>query len=236
MHGPAAKYYDRIYANKDYGQESSTIEAIIMRHRPEAKSLLDVGCGAGGHLQYLSKHYEAEGLDISEEQVEAARKRLPGIRIHTSDMVNFRLHRTYDVVLCLFSSIGYVRTRANLTRAIQSMANHLNQGGVLIVEPWFTEDTWKPKDLYASYVDDPDLKVARISTNRRKGRLCIIEMHYLVGTTEGIAHSKEIHRLGLFSKAEMLEAFQKAGLQCQYEDEGITGRGLYTGSKSHAGI
>jgi SAM-dependent methyltransferase len=231
MHGPAAKYYDRIYANKDYRQESSTVEAAIRRYRPDAKTLLDVGCGAGGHLQYLSKNYKAEGLDISEELVKAARKRVPGVRIHTADMVSFQLDRKYDVVLCLFSSIGYVRTIVNLNKAIRSMATHLNPGGLLIIEPWFTKRTWKPKDVYASYVDDPDLKVARISTNRTKGRLCIIEMHYLIGAAEGITHSREIHRLGLFSKAEMVEAFDKAGLECEYEEDGITGRGLYTGSK-----
>jgi hypothetical protein len=28
-----------------------------------------------------------------------------------------------------------------------------------------------------------------------------------------------------------VEAFDKAGLECEYEEDGITGRGLYTGSK-----
>ena len=190
-----------------------------------------MGCGAGGHLEYLSKSFTAEGLDISEELVEAARKKIPDIRIHRADMVSFQLDRRYDIVLCLFSSIGYVRTIARLNKAIQSMANHLNEGGILIVEPWFTRESWKPRDLYASYVDDPDLKMARICTNRTRGRLCIIEMQYLIGAAEGITHSREIHRLGLFSRAEMMRAFETAGLDCRHEEDGITGRGLYTATR-----
>jgi SAM-dependent methyltransferase len=232
MHGPAAKYYDRIYSFKDYKQESSKIESTIKRLRPEARSLLDVGCGAGGHLQYLTKHFNVEGLDISEDLATEAEKRLPGIIIHKADMINFQLHRKFDVVLCLFSSIGYVRTKANLNKTVRSMADHLNPGGVVIIEPWFTEESWMPKDVHASYVDDSDLKVARISVARKQGRLSVIEMHYLIGTSQGVAHYKEMHKLALFSKNEMMKAFGKAKLHCQCQEEGITGRGLYIGTNS----
>ena len=43
--------------------------------------------------------------------------------------------RAYDVVLCLFSSIGYVKTKSNLNRAVKCMANHLTPGGILLIEP-----------------------------------------------------------------------------------------------------
>ena len=50
-------------------------------------------------------------------------------------MVNLELGRQFDVVLCLFSSIGYVRTRALLKKTLFSFARDLKAGGVAITEP-----------------------------------------------------------------------------------------------------
>ena len=230
MYGPAGKYYDKLYSAKDYHKESRAIIETINSYCSKAHSLLDVACGTGGHLQHLSSQYDAEGIDLSGDLVSIARNRLPDVRIHQGDMISFKLGRSYDVVLCLFSSIGYVKTAANLNRAVNCMANHLNPGGILLIEPWFTKESWQPRPVYATFVDDPDVKVARISTNKRQGKLSIIEMHYLVGTAEGVKYHKELHKMGLFAQHEMIDAYEKAGLQCEYTEEGITGRGLYIGT------
>jgi SAM-dependent methyltransferase len=232
MYGPAGKYYDRLYSGKDYHQESLAIIETIKSYCPAAHSLLDVGCGTGGHLQHLSNQYDAEGMDLSKDLVKIARQRLPDIRIHQASMISFKLDRAYDVVLCLFSSIGYVRTTSNLNRAVKCMANHLTPGGILLIEPWFAEQSWQPKPVYATFVDDPDTKIARISTNKKQGKQSIIEMHYLVGTAAGVKYYKELHRMGLFAQKEMIDAYGKAGLHCEYKEEGITGRGLYIGTSS----
>jgi hypothetical protein len=43
---------------------------------------------------------------------------------HEANMVDFHLGRRYDVVLCLFSSIGYVRTLPDLGRALTCFREH----------------------------------------------------------------------------------------------------------------
>ena len=56
--------------------------------------------------------------------------------LEVADMTSFDLGRRFDVVTCLFSSIGYVGTAERLDQAIATMAAHLEPGGTLIVEPW----------------------------------------------------------------------------------------------------
>jgi len=51
-------------------------------------------------------------------------------------MSDFHLPRRYDAVLCLFSSIGYLRTLDRVEAALACFQEHLAPGGVLIVEPW----------------------------------------------------------------------------------------------------
>lgn len=60
-----------------------------------------------------------------------------------ADMVNFKLDKKFDVITCLFSSIGYVKTYEKLRQTIHNFANHLRKGGVVIIKPWFAKKTHK---------------------------------------------------------------------------------------------
>ena len=92
------------------------LTAVVQQYRRSTGNrLLDVACGTGLHLSYLKQHFQVEGLDLDERLLAIARQRNPGIPLHHADMTAFNLGRTFDVVICLFSDIGYVKTLANLT-------------------------------------------------------------------------------------------------------------------------
>ncbi len=236
MFSQTAQYYDTIYLTmKDYGAEAAKLTVFIHQYsRSTGNRLLDVACGTGLHLSYLKQHFQVEGLDLDEQLLGIARQRNPEVPLHQADMIDFDLGRTFDVVTCLFSSIGYVKTLENLSRAIQCMAQHLNTGGALLIEPWFTPETWRPGTVHARFIDDPDLKIARINTSFADGRLSIMDMHYLIGTPEGTEHYVERHELGLFTSDEMIHVLMDCGLEVTYDEEGLTGRGLYIGQRGCA--
>ncbi len=146
MFSQSHRYYDAIYASKgkDYPAEAEYLHAIIRRNRRSGgNELLDVACGTGGHIGPLSKDYSVTGLDLDPGMVAYARVRHPGVDIVEGDMISFDLGRKFDVVVSLFSSIGYTKTLEMMTQAIGCMAEHLHPGGVLIVEPWLTPDTFR---------------------------------------------------------------------------------------------
>lgn len=231
-----ARYYDKIYAEKDYAAEVERLIAFLggggrgSRHAGR-RTLLDVACGTGCHLEHLRESFDVEGLDICAEALEDARKRNPGVAFHVADMTDFDLGRTFDVVTCLFSSIGYVKTVDGLRAAVRSMAAHLNPDGVLVIEPWFTPEEWHPNTVHAVYIDEPDLKIARVNTSLVDGRMSILDLHYLVGTPEGTEHFVECHELGLFEVNEMISALEGEDLVVDYDREGLTGRGLHLGRR-----
>lgn len=193
---------------------------------------MDVACGTGRHIEYLRDDFDVEGVDISQEFLDIARQRNPGISFHHADMTDFDLGREFDVVVSLFSAIGYVKTLDNLVRAVNCMAQHVTTGGILVIEPWFVPDAWHPGSVHATFVDEPELKIARINTSSVEGRLSIIDFHYLIGTPEGIEHLSERRELGLFETDEMCAAFVEAGLDVTYDAEGLMGRGLFVGRRS----
>src|SRR5690554_4042599 len=122
MFTKSAAFYDALYHFKHYPAASRRLHELVRTIHPEARSLLDVGCGTGKHLETLQDFFEVERLDLNADLLEIARDRCPGVPLHLASMVDFRLDRSFDVVACLFSSIGYVRTVENLRSAIASMA------------------------------------------------------------------------------------------------------------------
>ena len=146
-------------------------------------------------------------------------------------MTNFDLGRQFDILVCLFSSIGYVKTKSNLRRAIGTMARHLLPGGVLLIEPWFTPEQWTQGRIGILQVDKQDLKIIRMSHSGQRGKVSLLEFQYLIGTPKGIQHRAEIHEMGLFTHEEYLEAFRSADLNVLHNKMGLDGRGLYIGRK-----
>src|SRR5207244_775136 len=109
-------------------------------------------------------------------------------------------------------------------------ARHLAPGGVLLVEPWLTPETYHPGMPHARFVDLPDLKLARMNVSRVRGRLSPLDFAYLVATPRGIERFRERHVLALFTDAEYRDAFRRAGLAVDLQEFGD--RGLYVGSRA----
>ncbi|MEA1871291.1 MAG: class I SAM-dependent methyltransferase [Candidatus Bipolaricaulota bacterium] len=230
MFTKTAYYYDKIYSFKDYQAEVESLLPLIREHlQSGGNRLLDVACGTGKHIEYLKEHFGVEGLDISEELLEIARVRNPTTAFHLGDMIDFNLGCRFDVITCLFSSIGYVKTLDNLTRTIGCMVRHLAPGGLLLIEPWFTPDTWHPRTVHAQLIDEPNLKIARVNTSFAKGRLSYFDLHHLIATPEGTEHIVEHHELGLFTTEEIGDILENAGLSVAHDSDGLTGRGLFIG-------
>lgn len=227
-----ASVYDALYAqsDKDYAAEADKLRERIRRYRPsDGTAWLDVACGTGRHLAHLKREFDAVGVDIDDGMLDVARERCPDVPFHRGDMVDFSLDRRFDVVTCLFSAIGYARTVDRLRDAVATMARHLRSGGLLIVEPWILPEDWEDHHVGALFVDEPDLKIARINHSQRRDRISILDFQYLIGTPNGVEHATERHELGLFAHADYVDAFERAELHVEHDPEGLMGRGLYLG-------
>lgn len=232
MFSRSAHLYDAIYSFKDYAAESERLHGLVDQRTPGARTLLDVACGTGMHLAELRRWYEVEGVDVDPQLLAIARQRLPDVPLHEGDMTTLDLGREFDVVTCLFSSIAYVRTPEGLERATASLARHVAPGGLLVVEPWITPDAWIPDHVAAVFVDEPELKVARINGGAvPDGDRLVLDMHYLVGTPGGVEHFIERHDVGMFTREQYLDAVRAAGLDVEWDDEGLFGRGLVLGRR-----
>src|SRR3989344_3662058 len=183
MWGELAKYYDFLYAWKPYKKESETIHHLIKKNKKiSGNKLLDVACGTGNHIQFLKKYYSITGVDLNKEMLKTARKKFSDVSFQQADMMSLHLKKKFDVITCLFSSIGYVKTYKNLNRTVASFAEHLKKGGVLITEPFFSEKTYHSGKPHATFVNEPDVKICRMNISQKRENIAILDFHFLIAT------------------------------------------------------
>jgi len=223
----SAHLYDLAYSFKDYASESAWVRNAVHARVPQARSLLDVACGTGKHLEHLRGESDCQGLDLNPEFVELAQQRA-GVRVHAASMDSFDIGERFDAVVCLFSSIGY---SGDLPGAIGSMARHLNPGGVLIVEPWLRPDQWVAGHVQVLDQEADGVRLLRMTMSRVDGSQAILDMHYLVASPSGIEHLVETHRTTLFTLSEYESAFLESNLTFEFDEHGPMGRGALIGQR-----
>ena len=238
MFSATADLYDLIYSSfKDYAAEAAALATLIRSAHPAARTVLDVACGTGEHARLLTEvhGFAVDGLDLDPAFVRIARGKLPNGTVSEGDMTSFVLPRRYDAVLCLFSSIGYVRTLENVTRTLGRFRAHLADGGVVIVEPWFPPDVLEAGRVSVNTAQAEGLAVCRMARMEVAGRLSRLHFAYLIGRSTGIEHATELHELGLFTTDELADCFRRAGLAAEYDPAGPSGRGLFV-ARAESGV
>lgn len=224
--------YDLIYSEKDYAGQAAKLTTLIKeRGESGGTELLEAACGTGVYMSYLSGDFTVEGFDLSAEQVEGAKHRLPDARVEVADMTDFDMGKQYDAVVCLFSSIGYLQTTDRLNQAITLFAAHTKPGGIVIVEPWLPPERFETGHVTLDAKTNERMSVARMGHSSIEDGLSVLTMHHMVGTSEGVDHFVEVHKLAMFTDEDFTEAFQAAGLEVEIDPEGLTGRRLCIGKK-----
>lgn len=141
--GKHASLYDLFYSDKDYMAESDFIHQLILEaNGGESKELLELACGTGNHAFCLEKKgYHILATDYSggmiDQAKEKAKERSSKVQFEMKDMRDIGdIPRKFDVIICLFDSIGYLISNDNIKVVFKNVYDKLNEGGIFILEFW----------------------------------------------------------------------------------------------------
>ena len=229
-----SKYYDALYVNdKEYAPEAAKVRELLTGHGvPSQADLLVLACGTGGHIPYFKDDYNVSGLDLSEDMLSLAREKFPDLKFHLGNLIDFQLDAGFNAMICLYGSIGFVKTVENLRAAMKTMAAHLRPNGVVLITPWSTVEEFQDM-IVVDAADQPDWKIARMEQVRLKEpKVVEVTFHHLLGKDNNVTYHKQSMEIGLFSREEYISAMTDAGLKVVEEYKGSDVRGgAYIGKK-----
>ncbi len=127
-----ARFYDEVM--DDPGPRAARVAGFIERYRPDAVSLLELGCGTGSMLTRLRTVPSLTGLDRSPEMLAIARRKVPAARLIEGDMSSFSLDGRFDVVICVFDSLNHLLTFDAWRSMFDAVHRHLDDGGLFVFD------------------------------------------------------------------------------------------------------
>ncbi len=219
-----AQLYDIFYEDKQYDLESAFIHECLSKFGTSPpKTILELACGTGGHAMALEKHgYQIDATDISSDMLDLAIAKVGGskssIEFRLQDMRHLsRPIKSYDGVICLFDSIGYVQSNEAVLQVLEGVNCQLAEGGLFIFDFWHAAamlTLYDPVRIRRWRVDDMD--VIRISETKLDIQNQIGEVKYTIyelhsdGTFQEYC---EVHKNRFFLEQEMATLLSRSNFK-----------------------
>ncbi len=199
---------------QDYAQETKLfIKTIRKNSNIEPRTLLHLGCGAGGNDHTFKKYFAVTGVDISKDMLQIAKKHNPEVTYYHQDMRLLNLDACFDAV-AIPDSIGYMTTAKELRKVVLLAQRHLKPGGVLLIVGQPKEDFRENNFLYTGKKGDREITVFE-NNHIRDPQASTYEatIIYLVRKKGKLEMYSECHILGLFKKETWFSIFKDCGLK-----------------------
>lgn len=213
-----AEVYDRFMHYIDYPGWVRYILEIIELFEIRGRRLLDIACGTGTcALLFAREGFEVTGIDISQQMLEQARKKIQNsgyrISLFQQDMREFKIDKRVDIATCLYDSLNYLLQTEDLQRTFVSVHRALEENGAFIFDMnteyalkvvWGT-NVWHRKEggIASVWKSEFDLKTG-------------IGTLYLTWRTEENGMRKkhhELHQERAYSAQEIRRLLEKAGFR-----------------------
>ncbi|MBU1698734.1 MAG: class I SAM-dependent methyltransferase [Candidatus Eisenbacteria bacterium] len=210
---------------EEYADYCTHVVRLISAHAQiPVRSLLNIGCGGGKNAFNLKRHYNVTGLDLSPRMLELSRALNPECAFLPGDMRGFNLDRAFDAIL-MDDAISYMANRANLRSAFEAAYRHLSPGGVMVVGPDYTKETFVQNRTVAT----PAVGTAKLA----KVEVVFVEndydpdptdecyegtILYLIREHGRLRVETDCHILGLFAYEVWRETLTEVGFQIHQEN------------------
>lgn len=121
-------------------------EIIEIYKIDEDVKVLDVGCGSGYSVNYLSeKGFDATGIDSSEEMINLGKERYKDINIKVMDANNLDFPNNYFDLILFECSLSVMK---NSEKILEDCRKLLKKNGIILLSDFFFKQTGIYDDTY----------------------------------------------------------------------------------------
>jgi SAM-dependent methyltransferase len=233
LYGELAGWWHLLSDPADYADEAATIGRLLSEFstRP-VRTLLELGSGGGNNASHLKASYYLTLVDRSPAMLAVSRSLNPECGHIEGDMRTIRLGRLYDAVL-IHDAIMYMTTEADLLRAMATAYAHCRDGGVVVLVPDCTRETFRSETRHGGHDGEGRaLRYLEWTYDPDPGDTTYLsEFAYLLREVDGrvrVVHDR--HVMGLFGRDAWLRLLEETGFKTHATPDQY-GRELYVGVK-----
>lgn len=238
FHHDYSRYYDLLYAEKDYHGEAKYVSKLIRsKGRKMPAAILELGCGTGCHAMHLAAlGHAVHGIDRSPAMIEYARQRASQalgrlsrkVSFTVGDIARYSCCQKFDAVVSLFHVICYQTTNNEVVATLKTAARHLRPGGMLVFDVWYGPAVLeqKPSVRIKRFADSQE-NITRTAEAVLHSNENTVEVHYsiqCVAKDSGRHREiKESHVVRYFFLPELELMLGLAGFRLEKAEEWMTG-------------
>jgi len=199
-----AKYYDRFYAVKHYGDACDFIQVVFDKYsKNHPETILDAGCGTGSYSIPLSlRNYEVTGIDSSSGMIEEALKKGDyRFKFRCENLCHLKLNERFDACIAMSNVFGYIPD--DMLSALKNIRKHLRKHSLLIFDCWnglaVLNERPTPR---ISYIDENIIKIT-YSELDVINHMCRVHYHILDTTDNHLEETQLYHDIRFYFPREM---------------------------------
>src|SRR6516164_2985552 len=208
--GDYSQYYDLFYADKSYAAEATFVGNVIRRHKPNASSIIEFGCGSARHaIEFARAGFSITGLDRSAAMIERGQSRINSldpslrrkIKLIRGDATLIKSSEAFDAVVSLFHVVSYQTTNDALAGIFRSARLALVADGLFVFDFWYGPAVLtEHPTVRVRRVATPDVQVTRISEPVHHLNRNVVDVKFTViaidQRTGRVEQRTEVHSMG----------------------------------------
>lgn len=215
-----ADWFHLLTSPADYAEEAEfyfQLAARLLESIP--KTWLEMGSGGGNMASHYNSWVTPVLSDLSPPMLRLSATINPGVEHIEGDMRTMRLGRTFDVVF-IHDAVMYLTTADDLRAAMETASEHLRPGGVAILAPDCTRETFEPTTQHGGHDDDGRALRYLEWTMDPDPADSTFDVDFAMMLREGgrimdVVHDH--HCFGLFSRDEWLGLLAEVGFSARAE-------------------
>ena len=144
LYGKFAEHYDDIYFWKDTRGEVDFIDNLVDKFEL-GRVVLDMACGTGRHAALMEeKGYDVVGVDISENMLEIAKRKVKGVEFVEGDMKTLKMRdESFDVIICMFTAMTYNLNLDEMKKTLSNFYSMLKTPGMVVFDIGILKESYE---------------------------------------------------------------------------------------------
>lgn len=213
-----AHFYDLLMQDAPYEEWFAFLLDVVKEERPQAKKVLDLGCGTGRIALLLAEQgFQVTGVDLSEEMLSIASERMyeskiPPFPLFHQDMRELNLSTRFDFIYSFCDSLNYLLDEKDVVRTFMNVANHLVEGGLFLFD---VHSPYKILHVYGKgpiVEEDEELAYIWVPEVEREQLSVSHHLHFFIQEEEDLYRRiSEVHHQRAYSIEDLKQWLSDAG-------------------------